>query len=162
MHHDIRSDDVTNVVLSQWTVPKWTGVRGGGLEGIKGDGWERSGHSFPCTLWSSWIKCLQKDVGFFISFLLVGDGSDSERACWEPNSCPPPESSKCSVLVKVSLFLLSESSGRPRTHDCPASIFWVPRLHSLHRHVVCATMPSVHSWQPSIHQGLPLFHIKLL
>jgi hypothetical protein len=27
-------------------VPTWTGVRGSGLEGIKGDGRERSGHFF--------------------------------------------------------------------------------------------------------------------
>ena len=50
------TDDVTNVVLSQWTVPTWTGVMGSGWEGIKGEGLERSGHSFSYTF----VKFLNK------------------------------------------------------------------------------------------------------
>jgi hypothetical protein len=37
-------------------VPTWTGVRGCGLEGIKGDGRERSGDSFSYTF----VKFLNK------------------------------------------------------------------------------------------------------
>jgi hypothetical protein len=52
-----------------WGDGEWT-------RGHKGEGQERSGHSFSCTLLSSRIKCLEKDIGFVASFLLVGDGSN--------------------------------------------------------------------------------------
>jgi hypothetical protein len=47
MHHDVRSDDVTNVVLSQRTVPTWTGVMGSGQEGIKERAKRGRGILFP-------------------------------------------------------------------------------------------------------------------
>jgi hypothetical protein len=37
-------------------VPTWTGVTGSGLQGIKGNGRERSGHSFAYTF----VKFLNK------------------------------------------------------------------------------------------------------
>jgi hypothetical protein len=60
-----------NCAYVDWGEGEWTG-------GDKG-GWPRGvgAFFFPTDLWSSWINCLEKEVGFVASFLLVGDGNDT-------------------------------------------------------------------------------------